>query len=292
MGATLLEEKTTARKMLFFRIAGKLMALPRRSVLEVQRLNPWTPVPNAPPELLGVMNLRGEALPVVMASRKLGLTQEHLDGNVVVVEQDRLIWGLLVEQVIGVGEPDEQPAGSPPPQLGALVQRMLSYREQSVPLLNVEQLFTLETESREIQRTVPHYADARPPQQEVLALRLATEPPVALEAACVRRVAAAPADASAPVLHDVLGVTSTRPHDPPSLLLLQQEGQEVEVLGHPLGLEWLALEDGEPLPEAQAALFQNPTPGLFFNRKDNRPAVVLLDSTSFIHALTPPSGHS
>ncbi len=290
MANTLLEDAPQSRKMLFIRVSGMLMALPRRSVLEVQRLNPWTPVPNAPEALLGVMNLRGEALPVVMASRKLGLKEERLDGNVIVVEQERLMWGVLVDQVIGVSEPDGPHLGAPPAQFGPLVQRMLSYRDQAVPLLNLERLLDLKAAAREIQRTVPHHADARSPQQEVLVLRLATEPPVALEASCVLRVSAAPAESEVPDVSTLLGVEATRPDAPRSLLHLQHDEQEVTVCGHPVGLEWLALEDGEPLPDPLMAQFRTPAQGLFFNRKDSRPEVVLLDSHSFIHALTPPLG--
>jgi len=58
---------------LCFRLEGEWYALPVSGVREVARVPPLTEVPRAPAHLLGVMNLRGEVLPVYDLKLRLRL---------------------------------------------------------------------------------------------------------------------------------------------------------------------------------------------------------------------------
>jgi purine-binding chemotaxis protein CheW len=85
------------------RVAGEHYALPVERVLEVAELGAIAAVPGAPPEILGVRNLRGQVLPVVTLGAVLGLS----DGDptrVVVVESGELQAGLRVDEVLDVEE--------------------------------------------------------------------------------------------------------------------------------------------------------------------------------------------
>jgi purine-binding chemotaxis protein CheW len=71
------------------------------AVAEVSPLTNWTPVPGAPPELLGVINLHGELHSVLDLSHLLGLPQSPgpVSGYVVLVRQGVLRLGLRVDRV-------------------------------------------------------------------------------------------------------------------------------------------------------------------------------------------------
>lgn len=70
-------------------------------VREIRRWSSATPLPHAPPEVLGVMNLRGSVIPIYdLASRfGLGVTVENPRNVVVIVAHDDQTVGLLVESV-------------------------------------------------------------------------------------------------------------------------------------------------------------------------------------------------
>jgi purine-binding chemotaxis protein CheW len=92
------------------RVGDEHYALPVETVLEVARPASLTPVPGAPAHLLGVMNLRGEVLPVVDLAALSGLRGPGEPTVIVVVEAGGARAGLAVDAVLGVGD---LPAPSP-----------------------------------------------------------------------------------------------------------------------------------------------------------------------------------
>ncbi|RUM20410.1 purine-binding chemotaxis protein CheW [Rhizobium vallis] len=60
-----------------------------------------SPVPHAPSDVLGVMNLRGSVIPIVDLARKLGMTvtAPNERSAIVVAEVHGTVLGLLVDQV-------------------------------------------------------------------------------------------------------------------------------------------------------------------------------------------------
>jgi purine-binding chemotaxis protein CheW len=86
------------------RVGGEQYALPVGSVLEVTERGEITPVPGAPPEVLGVRNFHGQVIAVIDMASRLGL-----DGNteaplIVVAQQGEHQAGLAVDEVVEVGE--------------------------------------------------------------------------------------------------------------------------------------------------------------------------------------------
>jgi chemotaxis signal transduction protein len=58
---------------------GTTFALSTRVAKEVLDPRPFTPVPQAPPELIGAFNLRGEVIPLVRLDRFLGVAGRPLE---------------------------------------------------------------------------------------------------------------------------------------------------------------------------------------------------------------------
>lgn len=61
------------REFMLLRVAGEQYALPTDRVRQVVVAPAVTPIPAAPPAVLGVFNLRGEIVPLVDLCRLLGL---------------------------------------------------------------------------------------------------------------------------------------------------------------------------------------------------------------------------
>ena len=91
------------------RIGSERYAVPVEHVLEVMPAVGVTPVPGAPPEVLGVCNVRGQIIPVLQLATALRLS-ESVAARIVIVEHDARRAGLAVDDVIDVAplpEPTE-----------------------------------------------------------------------------------------------------------------------------------------------------------------------------------------
>jgi purine-binding chemotaxis protein CheW len=97
-GAVALDE------FLIFRLGDEEFGVEIGRVLEVMRTPPVTEVPRAPPEILGVISVRGEVVTVVDPRARLGLPGGGAGParRVVVVDDGEGACGLLVDQVAGV----------------------------------------------------------------------------------------------------------------------------------------------------------------------------------------------
>jgi purine-binding chemotaxis protein CheW len=70
---------------LSFSLAGEEYAVDILRVQEIRGICPITPLPQAPPRVRGVMNLRGSVVPVIDMRAALGLAEEKAYGPFVVI---------------------------------------------------------------------------------------------------------------------------------------------------------------------------------------------------------------
>ena len=83
---------------------GEHYALPVTGVLEIADTGKVTPVPGAPPGVLGVRNLRGQVIPVIDLATMLGLSDDAESERIVVTEDGSLRAALAVTSTVDVGE--------------------------------------------------------------------------------------------------------------------------------------------------------------------------------------------
>lgn len=144
------------REVVKFLLARETFALETKWVREVMRLGDVTPVPGAPPFLLGVMNLRGEILPLVDLRRFFRLEESPPSdtSRVLVLGESRPELGLVVDQVaavVGLHEKElhasavSVPSGAQEFLLGVTVDALLVLDGAS--LLSNSQLVVDEVES-------------------------------------------------------------------------------------------------------------------------------------------------
>ena len=103
-----------------FSLDGEEYAARIENVLEILRVAPIARVPEAPPHVRGVMNLRGRLLPIVELRTILGLSPLGLDGDARIIKASisgRLI-GLLVDRVSYVMSIAESALEPPPREMG------------------------------------------------------------------------------------------------------------------------------------------------------------------------------
>ena len=92
---------TQGRELIAFRIGDQEFCVNIMSVREIRGWTPATPMPHAPPYVLGVINLRGAVLPIIDMSLRLGMkpaepTVRHV---IIVAQVGQKAVGLLVDAV-------------------------------------------------------------------------------------------------------------------------------------------------------------------------------------------------
>lgn len=147
-------EEAVASSMQYvtFSLADELFGVEVTRTREILSLTPVTKVPQTPDYLLGVINLRGQVVPVVDMRLKLGLPagKETEDTCIIVVEvmvdDESIVVGARADAVREVLEIRADQI-EPPPRLGtrlntAFITGMGKIDEQFIILLNIDRIFS------------------------------------------------------------------------------------------------------------------------------------------------------
>jgi len=158
-----------------FRVGEEEYVIDLRRIREILQPLPVTPVPCAPEFLEGVMNLRGEVIPVVDVRKRLGTSNPSPRSKVLVVNVAGRLVGLVVDGVAEVVRIPRSAIG-PPPLLGTAGPRLFlgvcgardrhpgaapagPKRQQLRLLLNVKALFEPATQAAAARHVPPGSGD-------------------------------------------------------------------------------------------------------------------------------------
>jgi purine-binding chemotaxis protein CheW len=117
------QDKTTAAgsvlQLVGFKVGNEEFGLDILRVQEIIRLRDLTRVPNMPDFVDGVINLRGQVIPVIGLRRRFGLDASEADKRtrIVVAEVNGNVLGFVVDQVSEVLRIASDTV-EPPPRLG------------------------------------------------------------------------------------------------------------------------------------------------------------------------------
>lgn len=131
----------TGGQILSFISDGKFYGFEILSVADIIEIPEITPIPRTPKHILGIMNHRGKAVPVMDFRFRLGLPEFEYDSKscVIVLEINGMPYGLLVDRVSDVENClPEQIALSPAES--SVVSCFISTKKKRISLLNPEQL--------------------------------------------------------------------------------------------------------------------------------------------------------
>jgi len=88
-------------EIIAFRLREQEFCVRTTTIREIRGWGPATPLPHTPPEVIGVMNLRGVVIPIIDLARKLGMPSAEPTARsaIVVTEANGFVIGLLVDGV-------------------------------------------------------------------------------------------------------------------------------------------------------------------------------------------------
>ncbi len=86
-------------RVCLFSMGGDLYALPVDLLTEIIISQKIFPVPTTPPHVLGVINLRGNIVPIVDIREILSLPRQAVPGQIAILRFDQLLLGIVVDNV-------------------------------------------------------------------------------------------------------------------------------------------------------------------------------------------------
>ncbi len=86
-------------RVCLFSMGEDLFALPVEMLTEILISQKIFPVPTTPPHVLGVMNLRGNIVPIVDIRPALSLPRQSTPGQIAIIKQGTVIIGIVVDNV-------------------------------------------------------------------------------------------------------------------------------------------------------------------------------------------------
>lgn len=91
------------KQYVVFQLEDELYGVDIHQVTRIEKMMPLTRVPNAPPFVLGVCNLRGSVIPVIELKKRLGLPS-HPDENakVIIVNIGKQLVGMIIDASVDV----------------------------------------------------------------------------------------------------------------------------------------------------------------------------------------------
>lgn len=116
MQETDVSRKSVANELLSFKVGGQDYAIDVASTREIRGWTTPSELPDSPAHILGVINLRGDVLPLLDLAARLGLkTPEVNERSVIIVtEGHNGTVGLLVDAVSDIIAPSEEEMQPPP----------------------------------------------------------------------------------------------------------------------------------------------------------------------------------
>ncbi|MFA7533944.1 MAG: chemotaxis protein CheW [Tissierellaceae bacterium] len=95
-------------KYVTFKLNKEFYGFPIDKVISIERMQKFTRIPNGPTHLKGVINLRGEVIPLIDLRQKLDMELKEIDNNsrIIIVTEDDIVAGLIVDSSSEVMEID------------------------------------------------------------------------------------------------------------------------------------------------------------------------------------------
>lgn len=131
---------------LSFKLSGEEYAIDILRVQEIKGFSRVTPLPHSPPEVKGVMNLRGAVIPIVDLRIRFGMEYSEVSrfSVIIVVTVGTKIVGLVVDavsDVLNIGRSEV----APPPEMGggidgSFMRGIARVGEKLVTIFNIENL--------------------------------------------------------------------------------------------------------------------------------------------------------
>ena len=103
-------------KYVIFKLNKEYYGVPVNNVLSIEKMQKSTRIPNGSHYVKGVINLRGEVIPIIDLRDKLNMETKEVDNNsrIIIVSNEDIVVGLIVDSSSEVLEISKENIDKPP----------------------------------------------------------------------------------------------------------------------------------------------------------------------------------
>ena len=149
-------------KMVTFSLAGKDYAIDIMKVKEIAKAGRFTYVPNALPFVLGVLNLRGEIIPIIDLRLffNIDVPEREYDAleNMLIVTVGDQLFGVVVDEIDKVVGIQKSSINPPHPLFGDInikyIQGVVEVNNRLYVLLDIERIFGAKADAKSVETAV------------------------------------------------------------------------------------------------------------------------------------------
>ncbi len=140
----------STQQFLTFSLSDQEFGIEILRVQEIKNYSRVTPIPNSPPNVKGVMNLRGTVIPIVDLRNTLGMPSADYDKFtvIIVVNIESRIVGLVVDAVSDVMDVNQSDIEVPPTLTSeagsSVVNGIAKSADRLITILNISKLISVE----------------------------------------------------------------------------------------------------------------------------------------------------
>jgi purine-binding chemotaxis protein CheW len=150
MEGTKVKEIGELRQFISFTVGEEEYGLELLRVKEVIRVREITWLPKAPSFVRGIINLRGDVIPIIDLRDKFGLEsrEQTAQTRIIVVEMEGPLVGMIVDSASEVVRIPADEIEAPPPVLGGFSQEFITgvgkQEDKLIILLNTDSILTVD----------------------------------------------------------------------------------------------------------------------------------------------------
>ena len=131
-------------QMIIFTLNENYYAFSSENVEEITNKMPWTPVPQSPSWVQGLVNLRGNVITLINFYKLLSPTDETKElwyNNIIIVKNDEEKIAFMVDEVAWVLDIEPSAIQQLDDKTDELVSSVIQVKDQIVSVINMEKLF-------------------------------------------------------------------------------------------------------------------------------------------------------
>ena len=130
--------------MIIFTLNENYYAFSSENVEEITNKMPWTPIPQSPSWVQGLVNLRGNVITLINFYKLLSPTDEIEEicyNNIIIVKNDEEKIAFMVDEVAWVLDIEPSAIQQLDDKTDELVSSVIQVKDQIVSVINMEKLF-------------------------------------------------------------------------------------------------------------------------------------------------------
>ncbi|MCX7656433.1 MAG: chemotaxis protein CheW [Treponemataceae bacterium] len=151
-------EKEYQYQLVTFQLGEEVYGIDIMDVKEIVRVQDIRPIPNAPSYVEGIINLRGEIIPIINLHKRFHIKKPSIDeeeellSGFIIIDLDGMKLGVVIDKVLRVITIEDEQIQEPPQMLSGIgaeyIQGVVSTEDRYLIILDIRRLFN----PRELQK--------------------------------------------------------------------------------------------------------------------------------------------